>query len=111
MGFSKKKNIEFFAKLLNVVNLLKNEYQMLLFLKKVFLRFYGKINQKILNIGKLRKYDEKGVLFSGRRHFLIFKSLLHKYGKAQKMPVVSGDLVYSVLEKKFVKNGLLCFLT
>ena len=105
------KNIDFFAKLLNVVNLLKNAYQTLLFLKKVFLRFYGKINQKILNIGKLRKCDEEGVLFSGRKHFLIFKSLLHQYGKAQNMPVVAGGLVYSVLEKKFVKNGLFCFLT
>ena len=47
--------------------------------------------QKILNLGKIRKYD--GVFFSKRISFHLFKSLLYKNEKAKNMPVVAVRLV------------------
>ena len=50
-------------------------------------------NQKILKVGKVRKYDEESV-FSRKKGFYLLKSLLYQNGKAQNKPVVAGRLVY-----------------
>ena len=51
------------------------------------MRFFGKKNQKTLNVVKLRKFYE--VFFREKK----FKSLVFKNGKAQNMPVVAGRFV------------------
>ena len=91
------KNIEFYPKSLKVANLLYNAYQMVSFLKNVFRPIYEVFlqrNQKILNVGKIGNYDEKKMFFEKKNRFPLFKSLLHKIGKAQMMPVVAGSLVF-----------------
>ena len=50
-------------------------------------------SQKTLNVGKIRKFVEQGVLFRKNR-FHLFKSFLYKNGKAQNMPVVTDRLVW-----------------
>ena len=69
---------------------------MTLLLKNVFfalaMRFLAK-NQKTSNVGKIRE-NYKESIFSEKKRFHFFESLLYKNGKAQNMPMVAGRLVY-----------------
>ena len=46
--------------------------------------------RNILNVGKKIETLMKKEFFSKKKRFYLFKSLLHKNGKAQIMPVVAG---------------------
>ena len=76
---------------------MRNAYQMVLFLKKVFsaliIRFFWQKIQKILNVGKIRKYDEERVFFSRKKRFRLLKLHLYQIRKAQNILVVAGSLV------------------
>ena len=80
-----------------MANLLQNAYQKVLFLKNVFhidyAVFLAKKNQRTLNVGKIRHYDEERVFFRKKNVFTFYKN-----GKAQNMPVVADRLVYSLIE-------------
>ena len=59
----------------------------------LIMRFLTK-NEKILNVGKIRKYDEeKMFFFSVKKRSHLSKLHLYEIGKAQNMPVVAGRLV------------------
>ena len=53
--------------------------------------FFDKKNQKTLNVGKIRKYDEETVFFWGK-NILIFQNCIFTK-LAQNMPVVAGRLL------------------
>ena len=50
-------------------------------------------NQKILNVGKIRNYDEETVIFREKQRYHLLKSLDYKIGKAENIPAVAGRLV------------------
>ena len=73
----------------------------------LFIRFFGKIH-KTLNVGKIGNYNEERVFFSRKKRFHLFKSLLHKNGKAQNIcrwyPVVLfSKLLTTVVEYKLTQ--------
>ena len=81
MGFLKT-YLNFLKKLLKVVNLLLNAYQMVVFLKNVFsilfIRFLAK-NQKFCKVGKIRNYDEEREYFGKKRFHLFQKASSPKW--------------------------------
>ena len=78
-----RKKHEFYSKSLRVANLLQNAYQVVYFLKissALFMRFFGK-DQKTLNVGKFRNYDEERVFFSRKKLYLFLKAIFTKMGR------------------------------
>ena len=75
---------------------------MVIFLENVFsalfMIFFLAKNQKTLNVGKIGNCDDKS-FFSKKTHFRHFRSLFHKIGEAQIMPVVAGRLIVIIVLK------------
>ena len=100
-----ERNIDFQSKWLRVVEeekkMLWNVYQMFfsrMYLPAFFLRFFSSKNQKILNVGKIGSYNEKRMFFGKKKRFHLFKTLLQKNWKRQKMSVVAVRLLLLNLE-------------
>ena len=79
-------------------------------LYKRFLRSTEVFWQKLRKIWKLEKLENmiRKVLFRKKKRFNFPKSLLYRNGKAQKMPVVAGRLVFSMIEVVFLNRTVTC---
>ena len=94
MGFSKKtrccfgiaRNGSFAVECVSNGTILKNVFS------AIIMSLFGK-SQKTLNVGKVRNNDEESMFFRERKRFNLSKSLLHKNGKTQNMPVIAGRIV------------------
>ena len=82
-----------------VVECVSNDFISLKKSSALIVRFFAEKNQKTLNLGKLRNYDEEECFFTRKKRFHLFESLLYKNGKAQNMPVVADRLVINTIRK------------